>query len=231
MSNNVIKLIDVYIMGKRYAVPRGLTILKALEYSGFSLSRGCGCRGGVCGACVTVYRMPGDFRLRVGLACQTVVAPLMHLTQLPYLPGNRHVRGLPPDLAQDFSIAEYYPEVMRCVACNTCTKSCPMELNVMDYIAAAKRGDLEDIYELSVECIGCGMCAARCPAEITPFNVAMLMRRVRGCGISKAESLTMRLREIESGDYKEELDQLQAMDNDGLMERFKSAQAERGESV
>ena len=71
------KMIPIFIMGKRYEVPEGLTILKALEYAGYRLTRGCGCRAGICGACVTVYRLADDYRLRFGLACQTTVEPNM----------------------------------------------------------------------------------------------------------------------------------------------------------
>ena len=49
-----LEMIPIYIMGKEYKVPVGLTIMKALEYAGYQLTRGCGCRGGVCGACVTI---------------------------------------------------------------------------------------------------------------------------------------------------------------------------------
>ena len=41
------------------------------------------------GACGTVYRKPGDYHIRVGLACQTVVEPDMYLTQIPFFPANR----------------------------------------------------------------------------------------------------------------------------------------------
>lgn len=85
------KLIPVYIMGKRYDVPDSLTIMKAMEYAGYKYIRGAGCRGGVCGACATVYRLPGDYHIRVGLACQTVVLPEMYLTQIPFYPANRAV--------------------------------------------------------------------------------------------------------------------------------------------
>ncbi|MBI4774993.1 MAG: 4Fe-4S dicluster domain-containing protein [Deltaproteobacteria bacterium] len=224
-------LIEVYILGKKYAVPRGLTILKALEYAGFGLTRGCGCRGGVCGACLTVYRRKGDFRLKTGLACQTVVEPDMYLTQLPYLPGNRTQFPLPKGPVEDFAVAEYYPELMRCVACNTCTKNCPMELQVMDYIAAAKRGDLEAVYELSVECVMCGMCAARCPAELTQFNIALLLRRVRGKNLPRWSQLDKRLGEIEQGVYAHELADLKTLKPEGLIERFKQYQATRGEAI
>ena len=83
------KLIPIYIMGRQYEVPESLTIMKAMEYSGYKYIRGCGCRGGVCGACSTVYRKPGDYKIYSGLACQTVVEPDMYLTQLPFYPALR----------------------------------------------------------------------------------------------------------------------------------------------
>ena len=63
------KLVPIFIMGKKYDVPASLTIQKAFEYAGYQLVRGCGCRGGICGACGTVYRFPGSYRIEVGLAC------------------------------------------------------------------------------------------------------------------------------------------------------------------
>ena len=83
------KLIPIYIMGKRYEVPEGLTIMKAMEYAGYILIRGCGCRGGTCGACGTVYRKPGDYKLQVALACQKTVEPDMYIAQIPFFPANR----------------------------------------------------------------------------------------------------------------------------------------------
>jgi len=86
MLNDIIKLIPIYVMGRKYEVPQGLTILKAMEFAGYQVKRGCGCRGGVCGACVTVYRKEGSYHLNVGLACQTVVEPGIYLTQMPFYP-------------------------------------------------------------------------------------------------------------------------------------------------
>ena len=37
--------IPIFVMGKRYEVPSTLTIMKALEHSGYQYIRGCGCRG------------------------------------------------------------------------------------------------------------------------------------------------------------------------------------------
>ena len=81
------KTIPIFVMGKQYEVPETLTIMKAMEYAGYKYIRGCGCRGGVCGACATVYRTAGDYKIRTGLACQTVVEPDMYLAQLPFYPA------------------------------------------------------------------------------------------------------------------------------------------------
>jgi len=55
--------VEVFIMGKSYKVPAGLTIMKALEYAGYRYIRGCGCRAGFCGACSTIYRKEDEQKL------------------------------------------------------------------------------------------------------------------------------------------------------------------------
>jgi len=82
-------MVDIYIMGKRYEVPESLTIMKAMEYAGYRLIRGCGCRSGFCGACATVYRVRDDPKLHFALACQEVVKPGMYLVQIPFFPAER----------------------------------------------------------------------------------------------------------------------------------------------
>ena len=57
------QMVNVFVMGKKYEVPASLTIMKALEYAGYKLVRGCGCRNGFCGACATIYRIKGDREL------------------------------------------------------------------------------------------------------------------------------------------------------------------------
>ncbi|MBW1695462.1 MAG: 4Fe-4S dicluster domain-containing protein [Deltaproteobacteria bacterium] len=232
MKDGIIKLIPIYIMGKRYEVPNGLTIQKALEYSGYKLTRGCGCRGGVCGACATIYRRKGEFRLNVGLACQTVVEPEIYLVQLPYTPANKALytlKDLPPD---DLNIALIYPELLRCMGCNTCTKSCPMNLEVMNYISATIRGDFKAVVELSIECVQCGLCAARCPAELAPFNIALLIRRLYGRHIvGESPQLKQRLEEIRAGKYKEKIDKLMKMDKSEVENIYKELQATKGAAV
>ncbi len=66
-------MVNVYIMGKRHVVPEHATIMRAIEYAGHQIIRGAGCREGFCGACGTIYRLPGDYKLHTGLACMTLV--------------------------------------------------------------------------------------------------------------------------------------------------------------
>lgn len=230
--NETIKPIPIYVMGKKYDVPQGLTILKAMEFAGYRLKRGCGCRGGVCGACVTIYRRKGNYQLKVGLACQTVIEPDIYLIQLPFVPANKAIYVIKNVLPNDSNIVKFYPELMRCLQCNTCTKSCPMELDVMNYVAAAMRGDLKKVVDLSMECVMCGMCAARCPAELAPFNIALLIRRMYGKHvIPPSPQLSQRLKEIKEGKFEEGLKRLRRSDKSELEKRFKELQATKGASV
>ncbi len=232
IQKDIIKKIPVNVMGKRYDVPQGLTIMKALEYAGHRLTRGCGCRGGVCGACATIYRSKGEYRLQVGLACQTVVEPEIYVLQLPFFPANKALYEIGRVLPKDRNILELYPELLRCMGCNTCTKSCPMDLEVMNYVSAAIAGDYRRVVDLSIECVGCGLCAARCPAELAPFNIALLIRRMVGRHLLKPSAqLAERLQEIESGKYEKELQDLKNADKSEIERRYQTLQASKGASV
>jgi succinate dehydrogenase/fumarate reductase-like Fe-S protein len=199
-----IKMIPVFIMGKRYEVPETLTIMKAMEYAGFKFIRGCGCRGGICGACATVYRKAGDYKLYSGLACQTVVEPNMYLTQIPFYPANRAIFDFSQIKPVPEEIFKLYPEIFRCVACNSCTKVCPMDVDVMDVIAHLKRGDIAKAAEMSFSCIQCGLCASRCMGELPQYHIAQLARRIYGSLIApRAKHLQEAVKAIESGKYEE----------------------------
>lgn len=221
------RTIPVYIMGKKYEVPETLTIMKAMEYAGFKFLRGAGCRGGICGACPTVYRKEGDYKLYFGLACQTVVEPNMYLAQIPFYPANRQAYDIETIEPAAESIHALYPELFRCVACNNCTKACPMNVEVLDYISAIKQGDIARAAQLSFDCIQCGMCASRCMGELPQYHIAQLARRMYGKYIMpKAEHLAKRVKEIESGKYDDLLKQLQTMSHEELEKRYKERERE-----
>ncbi|MBW2038944.1 MAG: 4Fe-4S dicluster domain-containing protein [Deltaproteobacteria bacterium] len=225
------RLIPIYIMGKRYMVPDSLTIQKAMEYAGYQLVRGCGCRGGICGACGTVYRFPDSPKIEVGLACQTVVQPNMYLTQIPFFPANKaeyNLDELEPTAEQ---VIELYPEILKCMGCNTCTKSCPMDIEVMEYISAALRGDIAEAADLSFDCVMCGLCTARCPAEIGQYNIGILCRRLKGKYlVPKAQHLQEVLKKLEAGDYEEGLGELMQTDKDSLKKLYVEREIEPAES-
>lgn len=232
MQNDIITPIPVNVMGKIYEVPQGLTIMKALEYSGYRLTRGCGCRGGVCGACATIYRKKGDYRLQVGLACQTVVEPDIYVLQLPFFPANKALYDIGRAVPDAQHIRKLYPELLRCMGCNTCTKSCPMDLEVMNYVSAAIAGDYHRVVELSIECVACGLCAARCPAELAPFNIALLIRRMVGRHlVQPSAQLVERLEEIKAGKYQKELQELKNTEKSEIEKRYQELQATKGASV
>ena len=223
-ENNLIK---IYIMGKEYKVPASLTIMKALEYAGYKFIRGCGCRGGICGACSTVYRLPGNYKLNVGLACQTVIEPNMYLARIPFYPANRVPYNLNDTKPLVEEILKRYPEIARCLCCNTCKKACPQELEVMEYIQAALRGDIAKAAKLSFECIMCGLCVSRCPAEIMHYNVAILCRRLYARYlVPKAEDLKKRVQEIEAGQFDDELNKYEKMGVEELRELYKKRDIE-----
>jgi succinate dehydrogenase/fumarate reductase-like Fe-S protein len=221
------EMIPIYIMGKRYMVPDALTIMGALEYAGYKLVRGAGCRAAFCGACATVYRIDGDPKLYVALACGTQVEPGMHLTQIPFYPAERaHYRlhELEPTFA---TLVGLYPQVLKCLGCGTCTKSCPQDLQVKDYMAAAMRGDIARVANLSFDCIMCGMCVSRCPAEEAQPNIAILARRLYGAYLApKAQHLADRVAEVNAGRFDDELAQIKVMPDVELRQMYNTRDIE-----
>ena len=205
--------VEVFIMGKSYKVPAGLTIMKAVEYAGYRFIRGCGCRAGFCGACSTIYRIENEQKLGFDLACQKVVEDKMYLVQLPFVPATKAEYDIEKIKPEESTLLTVYPEIARCVSCNTCTKSCPQDIEVMKYIQMAIRGDIEKCAELSFDCIQCGLCAMRCPADIKHYHVSQLARRLRGKYIDpKSKNLIERLKEIKNKKYDGEINKLMKTD-------------------
>lgn len=216
-----VRMRDIYIMGKRYQVPDGLTIMTALEYSGYRLIRGCGCRAAFCGACGTVYNFKHDPTLRYALACQKLVEQDMYLTQIPFFPAAKPDYDLEKMEPTGEQILNIYPELVTCFGCNNCTKSCPQDLEVMDFVSAALRGDLPTVVEKSFDCLMCGLCAARCPQGLVPYNISLLCRRLYGRYMApKSKHLDERITEIEAGKFDAEIEEMEKLSLEELRRRF-----------
>jgi len=199
----------------------------ALEHAGYTLIRGVGCRAAFCGACSTVYRLEGDPKLYIGLACGTLVQPGMYLTQIPFYPAERaqyRLEELEPTFA---TLVRLYPQLLKCLGCGTCTKSCPQELKVKDYMAAAMRGDIARVADLSFDCIMCGMCVSRCPAEEAQPNIAILSRRLYAKYLAPhAQHLAQRVSEINAGNFDDDLARMKTLSDAELRNQYNTRDIE-----
>lgn len=220
--------VTIYVMGKQYKVPTALTIMQAMEYAGYKFIRSCGCRAGFCGACSTVYRKKGEYKLRAAMACQTRVEDGMYLVQIPFTPAEKAIYDVTKQEYDPSVLTKYYPEIMRCLSCNTCTKSCPQDLEVMDYVQAAIRGDFAQVAEESFDCIQCGLCAMRCPAEIVQYHLAQLARRIQGrYGFPEEKNLKKRVKEIKEGKYNKEFERVINLSDSEIRNLYTEMQTKR----
>ncbi len=200
------KMVNVYFFGKKYEVPQSLTIMKAMEYAGYELVRGCGCRNGFCGACATLYRIKGKTELKTCLACQQQVEEGMYVATLPFFPLVKQVYDIQKVKPTEQIMMQLYPEIYSCIGCNACTKACPQELKTMQYIAYAQRGEYAKCAEESFDCIMCGLCSSRCPAGISHPQVAILARRLYGKYIApECAHLLERVQEINEGKHDDSM--------------------------
>ncbi len=220
--------VNVYLFGKRYEVPQELTIMKAMEYCGYTLKRGCGCRNGFCGACATIYRIKDKVELKTCLACQTKVEEGMYVATLPFFPLVKKVYDIEKLSPQEMVLMQLYPEIYSCIGCNACTKACPQQLKVMQYIAYAQRGDFKACAQESFDCVMCGICSSRCPAGISHPQVALLVRRLTGKYLTpKSEHLQKRVKEIENGEYVSVIEDLMQKPIEELKELYNHREIEK----
>ncbi len=222
----------LHIMGNAYTVPVGFTIMTCMEYAGFQLTRGCGCRGAVCGACAVVYRVGTESRWHVGLACQTLTQDHMTFLFLPYHQGQQSIYQAHKSPCTLAFIENLYPQLSQCINCNTCTKSCPMNLKVLGFIHALRQGNFKKVRELSMECILCGMCATRCPREISPFTVALTVRRLYTIHTLKhSNSFIHGLQQAQQSHWHTKIADLKNMHKQELMAQYQLFQATKGDGV
>jgi len=197
-----VRMVDIYVTGKRYKVPEGLTIQTALEYCGYNIIRSCGCRAGFCGACSTIYNFTHDPTIRYGLACQTRVEQNMVITQIPFFPAAQalyNLEDLKPEEGEN-KLLTLYPDIITCFGCNNCTKTCPQDLEVMEFIS---------------------------DAGLQPYNIALAARRLRGAHLTtRSQHNVDRIKEIEKGKFDAEVEKLKKADEAELRRRYAAREIE-----
>ena len=92
------KTVWVHFFGKKYQVPTNFTIMGAMEWVGYQLRHGCGCRGGKCGACACLYRIDGKKGLHGCLAVRWIFAEVARFRKLSlsFIPKSITVWGAMP---------------------------------------------------------------------------------------------------------------------------------------
>jgi CO dehydrogenase/acetyl-CoA synthase alpha subunit len=145
----------------------------------------------------------------------------MCVVQIPCFPTAKPIYDLKELKPTGEQVLQIYPDLATCFGCNNCTQSCPQDIEVMDFMSAALRGDFPTVVEKSFECVMCGMCAARCPQGLSPYNIAMLIRRLHGRYLlPKSKHLDDRVKEIEQGKYDAEYEKLRKMPMEELRRTY-----------
>ena len=211
------KMVRVEIAGKPFEVPEGVTLMKALWYTGQEVVRGAGCLAGFCGACATYYRTKDDPKVRTCLSCQTAVQDGMSFSMMPPFPARKAIYDITQlkDPKQD--LFTLYPEAPLCRNCNACTEACPQKIDVREGVWKAVFGDFKAVSEMFMDCVMCGMCAPVCIADIAPNLVAVYASRVQGAYFTdKPPRLDQRIQDIQDGLYASEWDRVLKLSEDDL---------------
>jgi succinate dehydrogenase/fumarate reductase-like Fe-S protein len=212
------KRVTVEIMGKTYEVPEGLTMLRALWYTGHEVIRGAGCLGGFCGACATTYKTKDDMRLKTALACQTLIEDGMSFSlTFSYYPSRKAPYELDKIADPKQELFKFYPEASLCRNCNACTEACPQGIDVRNGVWKAVFGEFDTVSEMFQDCVMCGLCVPVCIADIAPNYVALYASRTQGAKIAAGpENLNRRIEEIRAGKFKAEWPKLVDLDEERL---------------
>ncbi len=151
----------------------------------------------------------------------------MYFSQAPFFPIKKPEYDIDKLQPTAETIFQIFPEILRCFSCNTCTKACPQDINVMDYVQAIIQGNLQKAANLSFDCLMCGLCALRCPGEISQYQVALLVRRLYSKYlVKKAEHLKNRLKEIAAGKFDNDIKKIMQTDLDSLKKMYNQREIE-----
>ena len=211
------KMVTVEIAGKTHQVPAGITLMKALWYTGHEVVRGAGCLGGFCGACGTYYRTKDDPKVKTCLACSFAVEDGMSFSFMPPFPARKATYDLLQLENPKQDLFNLYPEAPLCRNCNACTEACPQTIDVREGVWRAVFGDFKAVSEMFMDCVMCGMCAPVCIADIAPNLVAVYASRAQGVHFTeKPEGLDKRIKAIQDGHYEADWERVLKMSDTEL---------------
>jgi heterodisulfide reductase subunit C len=124
-------------------------------------------------------------------------------------------------------VVNLYPNLVKCQGCNTCTISCPEDLDVTGYISDALQGEIAEVADKSFDCMMCSLCADKCPAGLAPNNIALLCRRLHSRYLlPRSQHLASRVAEIKEGKFDAELSELKKMKESELRRRYRERNIE-----
>ncbi len=211
------QLVNVEIMGKRYQVPQGITLIQAMWHIGQNVTRGIGCLGGVCGACAAFYRTSGSYELKTGLACQLLVEEGLSFSLMQSFPTRKPIYEFEAISDPKQELFKYFPEAALCRNCNACSEACPQEIDVRSGIWKAAFGDFAGASEHFLPCVMCNLCVPVCIAEISSNQVGLYARRMQGIFFEKTPpELTARIEEIQSGQFNSEWERVLSLSRESM---------------
>lgn len=120
--------VSIDFMGKIYRVSKDLSLLGALVEIGWDSVKGLGCMGGCCGACATLYRLPGETHVQAGLACRIPVKEGISFSFAGQYHSPKPTYNLSEISDPKQALFDVFPEVTTCRKCDLCVQACPREL-------------------------------------------------------------------------------------------------------
>ena len=78
------KRVRFTILDRAVEVPEGMTLLNAMQVSGYDYLKGCGCRMGDCGECAVYYRQPGSAVTLRDFSCEMRVSEGIEVMEVPF---------------------------------------------------------------------------------------------------------------------------------------------------
>jgi ferredoxin len=140
---------------------------------------------------------------------------------IPFFPADEMIYNIDELEPTTGQILKVYPDALTCMGCNTCTRSCPQSIDVLECIADALQGNIRRAASRSLPCIQCRLCNVRCPADLSPCNIALLCRRLYGRHVALPDDfLKARIEEIQTGLFAEELEELMGANIEELRARY-----------